>query len=148
MQGPLYMTHMLSTWLCNYPNWGHSHLCVQRPHSRALNPRSCVVFRSKTEREYSEVIFRSRALGLSGKDGCVSSSSHACDLRGAPATRQLPLKCLKMAARVQSTSGELRCFLSCQNRRVVEITGLTSACFHLLRKDDDFLNKLFMILCT
>lgn len=41
---------------------------------------------------------------LSGKDGCVSSSSRARDLCGAPATRQHPLKRLKMAVCFQSAA--------------------------------------------
>lgn len=106
--GALYMTHVFRTGLYNYLNMGHS---------QPLNPWICVIFfrfpqpfggNVDIQRQY----FSSQVLGLSGKDGCVSSSSHACDLCGAPATRQLPPKCLKMAVCFQSMSREQRCFFN------------------------------------
>lgn len=66
--------------------------------------------------------------------------------RGPPATRQLPLKCLKMAICFQSMSRERRHSLSCQNRRVVEITCLTSV--RISRFQSLALNKLFIFSWT
>lgn len=93
----MYRMHMLSTCLNNDMNNGISHLyTLLTPASVWFIslfkfPQPLGIYRSRTV-DIQRQHFAAKLFSRSGKDGCVSSSSHACDLCGAPATRQLPPK--------------------------------------------------------
>lgn len=115
--GALCTTHMPRTWLYT---------------QKALNPLNpCSLsgaFKGEGNVNIQRTIFMrpSFSAPVRKERMCLLFLPRLWPPRGPPATRQLPLKCLKMAVCFQSMSRERRRSSSCQNRRVVEITCLTS----------------------
>lgn len=133
-----YMTHMLRTWLYIYRNRDLSNLYTAHSKASTLESASgSLVLPSLWELKAGVWIFRDNILQPSFKS--CQERTDASPLPPTPVTSVGPLQHVSFPLSVwrwqfafTQCAGSNAGFLSCQKRRMVDITGLTSVCLHLL----------------